>query len=283
MRRFHSPLRWRGAAHAPRNGRLWHGTQPMGSGKARGAVGESTRHPLPRHRPFHPLRHGRTLPTHFAPVSLPGTARLRGSMGGLISDEGLAHWALTRASFERGGEGGRGFWTQNSVYQKWPDQIRRICGQGARRGRTGRVGEDAERALTGSSGAHGSRCTVLHAGSSPAVVPDNVDLPGRAAVGTAPCAIAPNRSDGALHRSDWKCLREPSAEVIHAQHRIDFHSSKQPRHEPRHKGRGDNSGPPAPCPITDDIEGRTAMPQPEPPPPGAGRSCCAPSTLSKSD
>ena len=29
-----------------------------------------------------------------------------------------------RASFERGGgEGGRGFWTQNLVYQKWPDQI----------------------------------------------------------------------------------------------------------------------------------------------------------------
>ena len=23
----------------------------------------------------------------------------------------------------RGGEGGRGFWTQNLVYQKWPDQI----------------------------------------------------------------------------------------------------------------------------------------------------------------
>ena len=29
-----------------------------------------------------------------------------------------------RASFEQGGgEGGRGFWTQNLVYQKWPDQI----------------------------------------------------------------------------------------------------------------------------------------------------------------
>ena len=28
----------------------------------------------------------------------------------------------TRASFEQGG-GGRGFWTQNLVYQKWPDQI----------------------------------------------------------------------------------------------------------------------------------------------------------------
>ena len=23
----------------------------------------------------------------------------------------------------RGGKGGRGFWTQNLVYQKWPDQI----------------------------------------------------------------------------------------------------------------------------------------------------------------
>ena len=23
----------------------------------------------------------------------------------------------------KGGEGGRGFWTQNLVYQKWPDQI----------------------------------------------------------------------------------------------------------------------------------------------------------------
>ena len=30
---------------------------------------------------------------------------------------------LGRASFEQGGEGGRGFWTQNLVYQKWPDQI----------------------------------------------------------------------------------------------------------------------------------------------------------------
>ena len=29
-----------------------------------------------------------------------------------------------RASFEQGGgKGGRGFWTQNLVYQKWPDQI----------------------------------------------------------------------------------------------------------------------------------------------------------------
>ena len=29
-----------------------------------------------------------------------------------------------RASFEQGGgRGGRGFWTQNLVYQKWPDQI----------------------------------------------------------------------------------------------------------------------------------------------------------------
>ena len=28
-----------------------------------------------------------------------------------------------RASFEQGGEGGRGFWTENLVYQKWPDQI----------------------------------------------------------------------------------------------------------------------------------------------------------------
>ena len=28
-----------------------------------------------------------------------------------------------RASFEQGGGGGRGFWTQNLVYQKWPDQI----------------------------------------------------------------------------------------------------------------------------------------------------------------
>ena len=30
---------------------------------------------------------------------------------------------MPRASFEQGGEGGRGFWTQNLVYQKWPDQI----------------------------------------------------------------------------------------------------------------------------------------------------------------
>ena len=28
-----------------------------------------------------------------------------------------------RASFEHRGEGGRGFWTQNLVYPKWPDQI----------------------------------------------------------------------------------------------------------------------------------------------------------------
>ena len=28
-----------------------------------------------------------------------------------------------RASFDQGEEGGRGFWTQNLVYQKWPDQI----------------------------------------------------------------------------------------------------------------------------------------------------------------
>ena len=36
-------------------------------------------------------------------------------------------WVGVRASFERGGggggEGGRGFWTQNLVYQKWPDTI----------------------------------------------------------------------------------------------------------------------------------------------------------------
>ena len=30
---------------------------------------------------------------------------------------------LARASFEQGGGGGEGFWTQNLVYQKWPDQI----------------------------------------------------------------------------------------------------------------------------------------------------------------
>ena len=39
----------------------------------------------------------------------------------MCQDEGV--WS--RASFEQGGggEGGRGFWTQNLVYQKWPDQI----------------------------------------------------------------------------------------------------------------------------------------------------------------
>ena len=41
---------------------------------------------------------------------------------------GGLHWNAQgggggRASFEQGGEGGRGFWTQNLVYQKWPDQI----------------------------------------------------------------------------------------------------------------------------------------------------------------
>ena len=41
--------------------------------------------------------------------------------------EGL--WTLTTHPpapgllLSRGGEGGRGFWTQNLVYQKWPDQI----------------------------------------------------------------------------------------------------------------------------------------------------------------
>ena len=31
--------------------------------------------------------------------------------------------ARTGLLLSRGGEGGRGFWTQNLVYQKWPDQI----------------------------------------------------------------------------------------------------------------------------------------------------------------
>ena len=40
--------------------------------------------------------------------------------------DGLGLWkgwgrVPVRASFEQGG--GRGFWTQNLVYQKWPDQI----------------------------------------------------------------------------------------------------------------------------------------------------------------
>ena len=37
-----------------------------------------------------------------------------------------------RASFEQG-EGGRGFWTQNLVYQKWPDQIFPIVNSGLSR------------------------------------------------------------------------------------------------------------------------------------------------------
>ena len=38
-------------------------------------------------------------------------AKMRGSGAGLLLSRG------------GGGEGGRGFWTQNLVYQKWPDQI----------------------------------------------------------------------------------------------------------------------------------------------------------------
>ena len=39
-------------------------------------------------------------------------------------ERAVMHAGPGRASFEQGGgEGGRGFWTQNLVYQKWPDQI----------------------------------------------------------------------------------------------------------------------------------------------------------------
>ena len=34
-----------------------------------------------------------------------------------------AHGAPPGLLLSRGGDGGRGFWTQNLVYQKWPDQI----------------------------------------------------------------------------------------------------------------------------------------------------------------
>ena len=33
------------------------------------------------------------------------------------------HWPWAGLLLSRGGEGGRGFWTQNLVSQKWPDQI----------------------------------------------------------------------------------------------------------------------------------------------------------------
>ena len=51
---------------------------------------------------------------------------LHGAGGGQTSQHPLGHWGTGWGPgllLSRGGEGGRGFWTQNLVYQKWPDQI----------------------------------------------------------------------------------------------------------------------------------------------------------------
>ena len=53
----------------------------------------------------------------YLPLLHPGLSKkeLRRGQLSMAPDPGLL--------LSRGGEGGRGFWTQNLVYQKWPDQI----------------------------------------------------------------------------------------------------------------------------------------------------------------
>ena len=59
--------------------------------------------------------HVRAVLLHPELLALDELQVLREHLGG----EGQAGLLLSRG----GGEGGRGFWTQNLVYQKWPDQI----------------------------------------------------------------------------------------------------------------------------------------------------------------